>query len=337
MQITMKTVEIPIDKIKNIINDRVFLNTEAPEEDPAMVNLIASINKRGLLHPVIVRKLNNGEYEKIAGARRTIAMRFLGYETIPAFVLPEDISDFNAYMISFDENTKRENLDAVSLIEIRLKLLAVYVYSVIGKQLEKVNFEIAKENNSLEQEGKEFFNKAKYVKKLIEETEDGYKKITPLQSKIYHAVLNFLDNIGKSFESFRKDLYALGFSTITKKLLSLKYLNMVMAKKIESYKNYDEQNYSKVLDELEKILRNVDEGEIEEEEAKDIVKQLVINIDQLLKYGTKDKAVYVERIKKRLNRTLEALIKIDDAKFNDTLTSEINNKLSEIEKKKKKI
>ncbi len=89
--------------------------------DPvALAALTASIRERGVLEPVLVRRVDAG-YELIAGERRTRAARDAGLSHVPAIVL--DLDDREALEISIMENLQREDLNAVEETEAVLQLL----------------------------------------------------------------------------------------------------------------------------------------------------------------------------------------------------------------------
>jgi ParB family transcriptional regulator, chromosome partitioning protein len=89
--------------------------------DPtALAALTASIRERGVLEPVLVRRIERG-YELVAGERRTRAAREAGLTHVPAIVL--DLDDREALEISIMENLQREDLNAVEETEAVLQLL----------------------------------------------------------------------------------------------------------------------------------------------------------------------------------------------------------------------
>jgi ParB family transcriptional regulator, chromosome partitioning protein len=89
--------------------------------DPvALAALTASIRERGVLEPVLVRRIERG-YELVAGERRTRAAREAGLSHVPAIVL--DLDDREALEISIMENLQREDLNAVEETEAVLQLL----------------------------------------------------------------------------------------------------------------------------------------------------------------------------------------------------------------------
>ncbi len=78
--------------------------------------LAESIDRNGLLHPLILLKKNDGRYRILCGFRRLQAMKRLGRERVEAKVYQE--SDFSAedfFHISLAENTKRRNLNPLEI------------------------------------------------------------------------------------------------------------------------------------------------------------------------------------------------------------------------------
>jgi len=101
----------------------IAYNDRQPRQymDPvALAALTASIRERGVLEPVLVRRVAQG-YELVAGERRTRAAREAGLTHIPAIVL--DLDDREALEISIMENLQREDLNAVEETEAVLQLL----------------------------------------------------------------------------------------------------------------------------------------------------------------------------------------------------------------------
>ena len=75
-------IEIPIDRIVDP-EETAPLSTE----DLAYINrLMERIRKMGLLQPIVVRTLEDGGYELMAGRRRLKACRSLGWTSIPAII-----------------------------------------------------------------------------------------------------------------------------------------------------------------------------------------------------------------------------------------------------------
>ncbi len=96
-------LDIPISKIKtNKYQPRLEFNKEKLEE------LMSSIKEKGVVQPILVRKMGDG-YELIAGERRLRAAANLRMETIPAIV--KDVADLDMLEISLIENIQREDLN----------------------------------------------------------------------------------------------------------------------------------------------------------------------------------------------------------------------------------
>lgn len=55
-------------------------------DDEKMSDLVESIKENGILHPVLVRPNEAGNYEMISGHRRLHAASIIGWEKIPAIV-----------------------------------------------------------------------------------------------------------------------------------------------------------------------------------------------------------------------------------------------------------
>lgn len=86
--------------------------------------LAASIRDKGVLEPVILRRVGGG-YELVAGERRTRAAALAGLDEVPAVVV--DIDDRGALEIAIIENLQREDLNAVEETEAVLGLLELYL------------------------------------------------------------------------------------------------------------------------------------------------------------------------------------------------------------------
>ena len=79
--------------------------------DEAINNLADSIKEHGILQPVLVRPMDDGSYQIVAGERRWRAARRLGLDEIPVVI--KELSDFESAQIALIENLQRENLNPV--------------------------------------------------------------------------------------------------------------------------------------------------------------------------------------------------------------------------------
>jgi ParB family chromosome partitioning protein len=77
----------------------------------AMDELIASVRAHGVLQPILVRPVDGGRFEIIAGERRWRAAQAAGLHEIPAVVRALD--DRTAFEIALIENIQRSDLNAI--------------------------------------------------------------------------------------------------------------------------------------------------------------------------------------------------------------------------------
>jgi len=94
--------------------------------DGKLKDLIASIKEKGLLQPILVRKLASG-YEIIAGERRFRAAKALKLDRVPTIV--RDVKDEDALIISLVENIQREGLNPIEEAHAFQKLLSNFNFS----------------------------------------------------------------------------------------------------------------------------------------------------------------------------------------------------------------
>ncbi len=94
----------PLDMIQpGKYQPRVDMSQESLDE------LADSIKAQGLVQPIVVRPINDGRYEIIAGERRWRASKQAGLDSVPALV--RDVSDRSAIAMALIENIQRENLN----------------------------------------------------------------------------------------------------------------------------------------------------------------------------------------------------------------------------------
>jgi ParB family chromosome partitioning protein len=104
--------EGPVIGFASIAIDHISPNPQQPRanfDDDSLSDLAASIREVGLLQPVIVRSVGEGEYHLVAGERRWRAARLAGLTEIPAVVREGDGDDADLTE-ALIENIHRENL-----------------------------------------------------------------------------------------------------------------------------------------------------------------------------------------------------------------------------------
>jgi ParB family transcriptional regulator, chromosome partitioning protein len=101
-------VWIPIDRVKP--------NANQPRRDfdpAAMLELTQSIERDGVIQPIIVRHMDGGDYQIIAGERRWRAAKSAGILEIAA--IPRTADDHRALELAIIENIQREDLNPIEL------------------------------------------------------------------------------------------------------------------------------------------------------------------------------------------------------------------------------
>jgi ParB family chromosome partitioning protein len=100
--------EVELSKIQaNPFQPRTNFDEEALEE------LATSIREIGIIQPLTLRKLNDDQYQIIAGERRFRAAKIAGLEKVPAFV--REAGDEEMLELALVENIQREDLDAIEV------------------------------------------------------------------------------------------------------------------------------------------------------------------------------------------------------------------------------
>jgi ParB family chromosome partitioning protein len=107
-QVIGNIIDLPIDKISaNPFQPRTHFNDEALKE------LSTSILELGIIQPVTVRKIKEGNFELVSGERRYKASRMAGLRSIPAYV--RLANDQESLEMALVENIQREDLDPIEI------------------------------------------------------------------------------------------------------------------------------------------------------------------------------------------------------------------------------
>src|SRR5215210_4313121 len=117
--------------VRNIDVDRIQPNPEQPRimfDEVTLDELAASIREHGVLQPILVRPLEDGEFQLIAGERRWRASKAAGLGTIPALI--EEIGDDTALEIAIIENLQREDLTPLDEAAMYDRMVHEHGYSI---------------------------------------------------------------------------------------------------------------------------------------------------------------------------------------------------------------
>ncbi|HEY9830295.1 MAG TPA: ParB/RepB/Spo0J family partition protein [Stenomitos sp.] len=103
--------------IKTRTQPRRYFDAEKLEQ------LVQSVKQHGILEPLLVRPLQDNQYELVAGERRYRAAALVGLTEVPVVV--RELNDTEALQLALVENLQREDLNPVEETEGILQLLAL--------------------------------------------------------------------------------------------------------------------------------------------------------------------------------------------------------------------
>ena len=105
-----------LGRVAEIDVRRIRPNPYQPRQefnDAALDELAASIEELGIIQPITVRALGNGQFEIISGERRLRAARRAGLQRLPAFVRQADSEEM--LEMALVENVQREELNPIEV------------------------------------------------------------------------------------------------------------------------------------------------------------------------------------------------------------------------------
>lgn len=170
---------IEIEKLKPFENHPYHV-----KDDDEMMNLTESIKENGILSPLIVRPIENGEYEIISGHRRLFASKRAGLTEVPALIYEMDRDA--AAIALVDSNLHRDNiLPSERAFAYKLKMEAL---SHQGKRTDltsaqvepKLSTEIIGESENVSRETvKRYIRLTKLLPELLKYVDEGQIAFTP--------------------------------------------------------------------------------------------------------------------------------------------------------------
>lgn len=104
--------------VPNRFQPRTIFNQEKIDE------LARTIHTHGIIQPIVVREIDEEQFEIIAGERRFRAIQQLGWETIPAIV--KNLNDTETASIALIENLQREELTPIEEAVAYAKLIELH-------------------------------------------------------------------------------------------------------------------------------------------------------------------------------------------------------------------
>ena len=177
----MKTPKmIQVDKLKTFENHPYKV-----EENEEMEMLTQSIKENGILSPLIVRPIENSEYEIISGHRRLFASKRAGLTEVPAFVYEMDRDKATIALV--DSNLHREHLlPSEKAFAYKMKVEAMsrqgkrtdLTSSQVGKRLNTYEV-IAEESGESRNQIHRYIRLTNLLPELLKFVDDGQISFTP--------------------------------------------------------------------------------------------------------------------------------------------------------------
>ena len=166
---------LPIQKLRPF-EEHPFKVTDNEEMD----QLVWSVLTQGLLTPLVVRPLPNGEYEVVSGHRRLHACKKAGIETVPALIT--DMDRDAAAIALVDSNLHREKiLPSEKAFAYKLKLEAMKhqgTSSQLGTKL-RTDETIAQQTGDSRNQVQRYIRLTNLIPSILDMVDEGKIALTP--------------------------------------------------------------------------------------------------------------------------------------------------------------
>ena len=119
------TPDLESDHLREIDVDRILPNSHQPRknfDEDALNELANSIREHGVVQPIVVRPLDDGFFQLIAGERRWRASQRAGLSKVPAVI--REAGEHSALELALIENLQREDLNPMEEAEAYSRLIA---------------------------------------------------------------------------------------------------------------------------------------------------------------------------------------------------------------------
>ncbi len=246
-------------------------NTFQPRKDfdeEGIQELAASIQEKGIIQPLVVRKTENG-YEIIAGERRWRAAQRAGLTKVPVII--KDVSDREVLELALVENLQREDLNPIEEATAYEQLIEDF-----GLTHEEISRRIGKERSTITNQLRLLRLPDEVKQALIEgEITAGHARaLLSLQS---------LSKAKEILEAIRKDKLSVRKTEKLVQKLSQEKESVIKLHDVDPYIKHLADELKKALGTQVKIVDKGGEGKIEiEYYSKDELERLIeilININ----------------------------------------------------------
>ncbi len=126
-EIETEKEEINHDEIHKLPISSIVPNRFQPRsifDDEKIEELALTIETHGIIQPIVVREIHDGQFEIIAGERRYRAISKLGWDKIPAII--NNLSDTETASVALIENLQREELSPIEEAVAYSKLIELH-------------------------------------------------------------------------------------------------------------------------------------------------------------------------------------------------------------------
>ena len=121
------TPDLESDRLRDIEIERIIPNADQPRKSfnkSGLEDLAASIRTHGVVQPIVVRSLQDGVFQIVAGERRWRAAQVAGLTRIPALV--RETHEHQALELALVENVQREDLNPIDEAQAYQRLLSEF-------------------------------------------------------------------------------------------------------------------------------------------------------------------------------------------------------------------
>jgi ParB family transcriptional regulator, chromosome partitioning protein len=119
------TPDLDNEQLREIDIDRILPNSHQPRksfDEEALNDLANSIREHGVVQPIVVRALDDGFFQLIAGERRWRASQRAGLSRVPAVI--REAGEHAALELALIENIQREDLNPMEEAQAYERLIA---------------------------------------------------------------------------------------------------------------------------------------------------------------------------------------------------------------------
>ena len=121
------TPDLDSDQLREIDIERIIPNPDQPRKSftsSGLDGLAGSIRTHGIVQPIVVRSLQDGIFQIVAGERRWRAAQLAGLARIPALV--RETREQQALELALIENVQREDLNPIDEAQAYQRLLSEF-------------------------------------------------------------------------------------------------------------------------------------------------------------------------------------------------------------------